>query len=123
MPALADRAALAVAADDTAPHAHTIVDLGTLAGRPESTAYSASALNGGGRVVGSAYGSARHAPILYSGGTLSRLPTPGDIVEAEARWLNTGGPIAGWTRNGSGLSSYYNGHAALWQGGFSADLV
>src|SRR3954451_8445302 len=85
---------------DTAPQAYTVVDLGTLPGHPDDSVYSANALNATGQVAGNVYSAPHYAPFLYSGGTLSQLPTPGGIVESEAWGINGGGQVAGWTWDG-----------------------
>ena len=95
----------------------TMQDLATLGG----TTAGATAVNGGGDVVGSSTttdgsNEPSHA-FLYSGGTMQDLGTLGGPYSA-ANAINNSGQVVGWASYGN----YYGGHAFLYSGGTMHDI-
>jgi probable HAF family extracellular repeat protein len=102
----------------------TTVDLGALAPLSSGSWSSTLGINDSGQVVGawassqSTSGTGAH-PWLYSNGTMTSLPVPGDLTSPSCvpGAINNNGQIIGDCRDASGT-----GHGVLWQNGTVTDL-
>jgi len=94
------------------------VDLGALG--PLAGSYSiAYGINDSGQVVGSWGINAGSHAFLYSNGTITSLPEPGDFIASgcQARGISNTGQIGGICADANG-----NGHLVLWSGSTVTDL-
>jgi probable HAF family extracellular repeat protein len=93
-------------------------DVGGLA--PLAGSYSiAYGINDSGQVVGAWGTNASSRPFLYSNGTITALPEPGDFAPSgcQARGITNTGQIAGICADANG-----NGHLVRWNNGMVTDL-
>jgi probable HAF family extracellular repeat protein len=94
------------------------LDVGGLAPLAGSASV-ATGINDSGQVVGAWGTNASARPFLYSNGTVTALPEPGDFTASgcAAEGINDSGQIAGICADANG-----NGHLVLWSNGTVTDL-